>query len=87
MADVLEDLKVAIKNEKLVIGTETVMKGIRDKSLKRVLVSSNAPEDVKEDIAKYAGLSDIPVDHLEMNNEELGTFCKKKYHISVLGLN
>lgn len=86
MVDILEELKTSVKNNSIVIGTETVLKGIRDKSLKKIILSRNSPEDIKEDIEKYAGLAEIPFEVLDMDNEELGVFCKKKFHISVLGL-
>ncbi len=86
MAEVLDELKTSIKNGTIVVGTDTVLKGIRDKSLKKVFLSSNVPTDIREDVEKYSGLSGIPVEQLDMDNEELGTFCRRKYHISVLGL-
>ncbi|MFP4118121.1 MAG: ribosomal L7Ae/L30e/S12e/Gadd45 family protein [Candidatus Woesearchaeota archaeon] len=86
MVDILDELKKSVKDEKLVVGTEQVLKGIRDKSIKKVVLSSNVPEDIKDDIEKYTSLTGIPVEKLSMDNEELGTFCKRKFHISVLGL-
>ncbi len=86
MADVLDEIRTALKNEKVVIGTERVMKGIKNKSLAKVVLSSNVPADVKEDIEHYAQIAEIPVEQVEMHNEDLGVFCKQKYHISVLGL-
>ena len=87
MADVLDEIKLALKNEKITYGTEKVMKMIKTKSLSRVILSKNVPEDVEADINNYASLSEIPVDKVDLNNEELGTFCKRTHLISVLGIN
>ncbi len=86
MVDILDELKNAVKNDKILLGKDTVLKAIRDKSIKKVVLSSNTPNDLREDIEKYASLSEIPVENVDMNNEEMGTFCKRKYHVSVLAL-
>lgn len=84
MADELAEVRVALKNDKVVIGTERVLKGIRAGTVAKVFISSNAPEEVRDDIAQYAETAKVPIVELETPNDELGVVCKKKYHISVL---
>lgn len=84
MADNLDEIRTGIKNDKVVIGTERVMKGIRSKTVSKVFLSNNVPSDIKEDIEHFAGIEGIPVDELSITNEELGVVCKKKFQISVL---
>lgn len=83
---ITDEIRNALKNDKLVIGTETVIKSIKEKSLSKVVLSNNVPADVKEDIERYAEISKIPVENVDMPNEDLGVLCRKKFHISVLGL-
>ncbi len=84
MADELAEVRVALKNDKVVIGTERVLKGVRAGSVAKVFLSSNAPDEVRDDILRYAETAKIPVVDLDVPNDELGVICKKKFHISVL---
>ena len=83
----MKDLKEAIKeNKRLVLGTHRTLKKLKMKSLKKVYVSSNIPEEILEDIEHYSKLYNIPLVKLKETNEELGTLCKKPFSVSVLGL-
>lgn len=84
MADELTEVRTALKNDKIVIGTERVIKGVRAGTVAKVFFSNNAPEEIREDIARYAETAKIPIVELEVPNDELGVICKKKFHISVL---
>ncbi|MBS3150479.1 ribosomal L7Ae/L30e/S12e/Gadd45 family protein [Candidatus Woesearchaeota archaeon] len=83
----MKDLKEAIKENKgVVLGTQRALKKLKMKSLKRIYVSSNVPEEVLEDIEHYAKLYNIPLVKLKESNEELGVLCRKPFSVSVLGL-
>lgn len=83
--DALADIKKLMAKNKVVIGTNKVLKGLRSKSLKRVFLSSNCPQRVKDDVLKYAGLSGVEVVSLALPNEDLGTVCKKPFFVSMVG--
>mgnify|MGYP001566018642 CR=1 FL=1 len=80
----LADLKKAVKEEKLVFGTDRTLKMIRKGKAKKVFISSNCSKQVREDIKHYASISGIEVIKLKEPNEELGIICKKPFSISVL---
>ncbi len=80
----LNDLKKAVKEENLVFGTERTLKMIRNRKAKKVFLSSNCDEKVREDIKRYCKLSGVEIDELKENNEEVGIICKKPFSISVL---
>ncbi|MFT4326285.1 MAG: ribosomal L7Ae/L30e/S12e/Gadd45 family protein [Candidatus Woesearchaeota archaeon] len=85
MSDTKEITK-ALQDEKLVIGTETVLKGLKIGSIKKVFVTANAPDVVKDDVAYYAKLAGAEVEHLELTNEGMKELCKKQYNISLVGI-
>lgn len=87
MADILDEIRNALKNDKVVYGTEKVKKSLKNNSLAKVVLSKDVPDDVKFDLEKYASLVGISVEQLKFTNEELGTFCKRKHLISVLGIS
>ena len=80
----MSELDDAIKEEKLIIGTDKTLKLLKNEKLKEVFISSNCDEDVKEEIKKYAKMANVKVVELDINNEELGARCKKPFRISVL---
>ena len=83
--DILKQLKKDLE-KKVFIGTDTVLKRLRQGSLERIYLSSNCPQKVKEDIEAYKKLSDVEIIQLDYPNDELGHISKRLYHISVLGI-
>ncbi len=81
----MKELKAKVEAGKAVVGKEQVLKQLRAKSLSKVYLASNCPKNMKADVSYYAALAKIPLVELELNNEELGVFCKKNFFISVLG--
>jgi uncharacterized protein len=78
-------LKAKVEAGKAVIGKEQVLKQLRTKSLNKVYLASNCPKDLKADLTHYAKLTKTAVVELDLDNEELGLFCKKNFFIAVLG--
>lgn len=85
MKDILKELKKDLE-KKTFIGTDSVIKNLKKRNLKKVYISSNCPQDIKEDIEEYKKLSDVEIIQLNYPNDELGHLSKKSYHISVLGI-
>ncbi len=82
----LRELKTKLQEGKVIIGTERVMKYLRNGSVKQVFLASNCTEKTQEDIGHYARLSDVKIINLNLDNEELGVFCKKNFFVSVLAI-
>lgn len=82
----IDQLKKLVKSDKLVLGTEKTLKALRGGDLTKVYLSTNVPETVEVDFDRYCGLASIDVVKLSMPNDQLGTFCKKPFSISVLGI-
>lgn len=80
----MSELDDAIKEEKLVIGTDRTLKMLKNEKLKKVFIVSNCSEDVKNEIKKYVEIAKIEVVELKIDNIELGAMCKKPFAISVL---
>lgn len=79
-------LKDKVLAGKALIGSDSVLKGLRKKSVSKIYLASNCPAKSKEEIQHYAGLAKVPIVILELNNEELGIVCKKSFFISALGI-
>jgi len=80
------EIKKLLKQENLIIGTERTLKQMKLGNVETVLLSTNCPQKVIDDIDYYAKLSDIEKVELNYPNDELGVICKKPFSISVLSL-
>jgi large subunit ribosomal protein L30e len=82
----MSDIKKDLENEKSVNGTERTLKKLKLGELKKVYVSVNCPEDIREDLEHYTKINKTELIYLKENNEELGVICKKPFPISILGI-
>jgi len=83
---ILEEIKKNLKSENLILGTDRTLKLLRQGKLKTIAVASNIPKDLEEDLERYSKLAGITFVKLEMPNDELGTYCKKPFSVSVIGI-
>ncbi len=82
----IKEIKSKLQAGKLVIGKEQVLKRLGEKSLQKVFLAKNCPQDTIELVLHYAEIAKVPVQTLEQDNEEIGIICKKNFFISTLGI-
>ena len=82
----IEEIKRYLKENKIIIGSKQVVKGLQRETLAKVYLSSNCKEETASDIMHYCKISDIEVIQLTIPNEELGLICKKPFAITALGI-
>ncbi|MFH2027964.1 MAG: ribosomal L7Ae/L30e/S12e/Gadd45 family protein [Nanoarchaeota archaeon] len=82
----ITEIKKYLKEDKVIIGTDKTLKGLRAGKMSKIVLSLNCPEDVENDINHYSKISNVKVVKLDIPNDELGIVCKKPYSISVLGI-
>jgi large subunit ribosomal protein L30e len=80
------EIKKIIKTKKVVIGTKRTIENLKLGKIEMVLLSSNCPENVINDIVYYAGLGKADTIQVAYPNEEIGVICKKPFSISVLSV-
>ncbi|MBI2135370.1 ribosomal L7Ae/L30e/S12e/Gadd45 family protein [Candidatus Woesearchaeota archaeon] len=80
------EIKKLLKAKSLVIGTEKTLKSLKLGKIEKVILSSNCPDKVAENMGYYAGLSNVETVKVPYPNEELGVICKKPFSISVLSI-
>lgn len=79
------EIKKILDENKAVLGTNVSLKEIKKNNLKKVYLSSNIPQDIKNDIFHFSKLAGTEVIDTVINNEEMGLICKKSFLISVIG--
>ena len=80
----LEELKIALKEQKPTLGTQESMKLLKLGEAKTVFLAQNCPPSVRDDIKHYAELSGAKVVELDIPDDEVGILCKKRHSVSVL---
>ena len=79
-------VRLAVETGKVEFGAKT---GVKDSLLgkaKLLVIASNAPRELQEDISQYAKLSAISVVKFDGTSMELGSICGKPYPVSVLSI-
>ena len=55
-------------------------------NLNKIFLASNCRDDIKTEITHFANIQKVPVELLELSNEDLGILCKKNFFVAVLGI-
>ncbi|MGB9748879.1 MAG: ribosomal L7Ae/L30e/S12e/Gadd45 family protein [Candidatus Woesearchaeota archaeon] len=86
MDEGINEIKAYVGKKELVIGYKNVLKNLKFNKLKKVFLASNAPEDSVRDFEYYSKITNVPLEKLNLNNEELGVVCKKQFLVSTVGI-
>ena len=81
-----KEIRKALKEKKVVMGSRSVIRGIKNNSFSEVVLAGNCPEGTRTDIGRYAGLSGVAVKPFEGNSAQLGQVCGKPFNILLIGI-
>lgn len=81
-----KQIKDAIKNDKLIIGSRTVLKNLKNETLESVVYASNCPEELMKDLNHYSKVSGIKLEEFNGNSVQLGELCSKPFRILIIGM-
>ena len=84
MIDVNKAISTTAKTGKIEVGANSAVKSARTKKAKLIIVASNCPQSVREDIEYYCNLSKIPVSIYKGSSLDLGAVCGKPFEVSAL---
>ena len=82
----MQEIKKLLEEKKLIIGSKVVIKKLNNNLIGKIFIAKNCKQEIKQDLEKLAQISSVEIVNLDMTNEELGTFCRKPFHISVVGV-
>ena len=80
----LEDLKKAVKEKELTLGSRQTLDKVKTGKVKVVYITKDCPEIVKNDLLHYTKITEVKVDTLDITASELGAIVKKQFSVSVL---
>jgi len=84
MIDMDRAIATSVKTGKVMLGANNAVKSAKLGRGKLIVVASNCPSDVVEDVTYYAKLSGVPVVIYKGSSIDLGMRCGKSFIVSAL---
>lgn len=84
MIDVEKAIATSVKTGKVLFGANNATKSAKLGRAKLILMASNCPQDVRNDITYYANLSQTAVAIYKGSSIDLGVACGKPFMVSAL---
>lgn len=81
-----DEIRKAVGTKELIIGRDSVLKGLRAKEIKKIVIATNCEERLRDTVKQYTKIAGIEVVEAEMTNKDLGVLCKKPFLVSLLAL-
>ncbi len=81
-----KEITEALKGNKIVIGSNSVLRNLKTGSIKTVIHASNCPESKIADLERYTNLSGLKLDKFSGNSLQLGEICGKPFNVLLIGL-
>lgn len=86
MIDVNKALMSVVKTGKVSFGTNSALQSAKTGKAKMIVLASNCPKDIKEQIEHYCKISKVPVMTYKGTSIDLATVCNKLFIISALSI-
>ncbi len=84
MIDIDKALASAVKTGKVSFGANSALQNAKTGKAKMIVLASNCPKNIKEDIEYYAKISKVPVLSYRGTSMDLAETCSKMFIISAL---
>ena len=86
MVDWNKEIRMAIDTGKVDFGSDKAEKNALHGRAKLLILAGNCPREKRENIRKYARLSNLPVFEYPGTNVELGSVCGKPFPIAAISV-
>lgn len=84
--DIIRELRTAMKTGKVILGTRKTLKSLLLGKSKLVVITSNVPPEVREDVYRYAKLSGVKVVEINVSSVDLGAMLGKPFSVALLSV-
>jgi len=82
----LEELKNALSENNVIIGSKRAIKYLKLGNVKMIILANNCPEEIRKDIEHYAKSSKLKVEKYDGTAKQLGIFCGKPFPIATIAI-
>ncbi|RLG18667.1 50S ribosomal protein L30e [Nanoarchaeota archaeon] len=80
------DLKDALKDGKIILGTKETLKALREGKVDRIIIARDAKPEVKQIIEHNAKVAGVNVEIFDGTNKDLGVFCGVPFIVTVAAI-
>jgi len=84
MIDVNKAIATTVKTGKVLFGANKAVESVKIGRAKLVVLASNCPRNIVEDIMNYSRFSNVPVVIYKGSSIDLGAVCGKPFTVSAL---
>jgi len=84
--DVDKAILTAVKTGKVSFGANSALQNAQTGKAKMIILASNCPVHIRQDVEYYSGLSVVPVVHYRGSSLDLAAVCGKPFVISALSI-
>ena len=82
--DINRSIRIAVDTGKVSYGADKAQKALLNKQAKLIILANNTPQDIKEDLLRYAELSEVPVLEFPGSSLDLGAICGRPHFVAAL---
>jgi large subunit ribosomal protein L30e len=86
MIDVDKALATVVKTGKVSFGANAALQNAKMGKAKMIVLASNCPKDIKEQVEYYGKISKVPIMTYKGTSIDLATVCSKLFIISALSI-
>ena len=86
MIDLNKALVSVVKTGKVSFGVNSALQNAKTGKAKMIVLASNCPKDIKEQVEYYGKISKVPVMTHKGTSIDLATICNKLFIISALSI-
>jgi len=86
MIDIDKAIASVVKTGKVSFGTNSALLNAKVGKAKMIILASNCPKDMKDEIEYYGKLSKVPVTTYKGTSMDLANICNKMFIISALSI-
>jgi len=86
MIDIDKALASAVKTGKVSFGANTALQNAKSGKAKIIVLASNCPQDIKEQVEYYGEISKVPVITYKGTSMDLAEVCSKLFIISAMSI-
>jgi ribosomal protein L30E len=80
------EIRQLVRDEKIVIGRDVVLKKLKAGKISKVFLASNCPAVLVSELEHYQKLQEFGIEKTDVTNEELGILCRKRFFVSIIGV-
>jgi large subunit ribosomal protein L30e len=86
MIDVDKAIATVVKTGKVSFGSNTALQNAKTGKAKMIVLATNCPKDIKEQIEYYGKISKVPIMTYRGTSMDLAAVCNKLFIISALSI-